>query len=180
MSTGENWQGIMHDAAVMPPDCGCICVKDYEFGMAGPSEPNFYSCASKSDDATVEKICGDGISPLTEEEAAVDTCGGYYIALLYFISFFFLGGYCLLALFTAVILDCFSVVNHQDSSAVNIDMLKKYKAIWARFDPYGSGYMVRLTQIYTFRGHPAEWKIAHVAGLIVGIAGPSLFKTVRS
>ena len=60
---------------------------------------------------------------------------------VYFISFFFIGGYCLLALFTAVILDCFSVVNHQDSSAVNIDMLKRYKTIWARFDPYGAGYM---------------------------------------
>ena len=61
------------------------------------------------------------------------------------------------------------VVNHQDSSAVNIDMvrserhclslrffrpfyqrltplrvalqLKKYKAVWSRFDPYGAGYM---------------------------------------
>ena len=31
------------------------------------------------------------------------------MALVYFISFFFIGGYCLLALFTAVILDCFSV-----------------------------------------------------------------------
>jgi hypothetical protein len=43
----------------------------------------------------VDRFCGDS-------EAAVDTCGGYYTALAYYVSFFFLGGYCLLALFTAV------------------------------------------------------------------------------
>lgn len=147
MSTGENWQGVMHDAAVEAPDCGCVCVKDYEFGMSGANSNGFYDCDPLSNEAQIEHLCGDGVSPLTAAESAVDTCGGYWFALTYYISFFFLGGYCLLALFTAVILDCFSVVNHQDSSAVNIDMMKHFKEVWSRFDPYGTVRLNRSTLV---------------------------------
>ena len=132
MSTGENWQGVMHDAAIEAPECGCVCMKDTA-GQAGPQFPGFFECSS-TESLDVDRFCGDS-------EAAVDTCGGYYTALAYYVSFFFLGGYCLLALFTAVILDCFSVFNHQDSSFVNIDIMKKYKNTWGKFDPYASGYI---------------------------------------
>ena len=46
-----------------------------------------------------------------------------------------------MALFTAVILDCFSVINHVDSAVVNLDALKLYKATWANFDPFATGYI---------------------------------------
>ena len=72
----------MHDAAVVPPHCGCVCVRDYEFGMQGPGEPGFFSCAAKMDDDNVEQRCGDGVPPLEAAEAAVDTCGNYYVALV--------------------------------------------------------------------------------------------------
>lgn len=33
----------MHDAAVVAPNCGCVCVKEYEFGMQGPGAEGFFS-----------------------------------------------------------------------------------------------------------------------------------------
>ena len=129
MSTGEDWQAIMHDCAV-EDGCGCVCEKDYVSGMAGPSVEGFTeNCLSDA-----ELYCGEG-------ETAVNTCGNYYSALIYFISFFFLGAYCLMALFTAVVLDCFSVVNHVDSAVVNIDCMKQFKATWANYDPLATGYI---------------------------------------
>ena len=130
MATGEDWQAIMHDCAIVPEDgCGCVCTEGYERGMAGPSHDGFVDCA-----AGAAEFCGEG-------ETAIDTCGNYWGALLYFISFFFLGAYCLMALFTAVVLDCFSVVNHVDSAVVNIDCMKQFKATWANFDPLATGYI---------------------------------------
>jgi len=131
MSTGEDWQAIMHDCAVGVEDgCGCVCESEYESGMAGPSVEGFTSNCM----ADAEKYCGPG-------EGAIDTCGNYVSALIYFISFFFLGAYCLMALFTAVVLDCFSVVNHVDSAVVNIDCMKQFKATWAEYDPLATGYI---------------------------------------
>ena len=131
MTTGEDWQAIMHDCAIGPADgCGCVCESEYESGMAGPSVEGFTSnCMADAD-----KYCKPG-------EGAIDTCGNYYSALVYFISFFFLGAYCLMALFTAVVLDCFSVVNHVDSAVVNIDCMKHFKATWANYDPLATGYI---------------------------------------
>ena len=122
MTTGEDWQAVMHDCAVEPPDCGCICTADYAAGAAGPGEatPEFFQCRSLQDKDLIQDLCGD--------DGAVDTCGNYYSSLTYFISFFFLGAYCMTALFTAVILDCFSVVNHVDSAVVNLDCLKHFKS----------------------------------------------------
>lgn len=131
MTTGEDWQAIMHDCAVGPSDgCGCVCTSNYVSGMAGPSVEGFTSnCMADAD-----MYCKPG-------EGAIDTCGNYTTAIIYFISFFFLGAYCLMALFTAVVLDCFSVVNHVDSAVVNIDCMKHFKATWANYDPLATGYI---------------------------------------
>ena len=134
MSTGEDWQAVMHDCAIEAPECGCICEKDYVHGAAGPSPAGFFSCNNLADQQGIEDTCGPG-------ENAISTCGNYFSSLSYFISFFFLGAYCLMALFTAVILDCFSVVNHVDSAVVNLDCLKTFKAAWSNFDPFATGYI---------------------------------------
>ena len=76
----------------------------------------------------------------TASQRVPNNCSSYYSALAYFISFF-LGAYCLMDLFTAVVLDCFSVVNHIDSAVVNIDCMKHFKATWANYDPLATGYI---------------------------------------
>uniref|UniRef100_A0A7S3DJI7 Calcium-channel protein CCH1 n=1 Tax=Palpitomonas bilix TaxID=652834 RepID=A0A7S3DJI7_9EUKA len=91
MTTGENWNGIMHDCMI---DNNCkLPVSDYAGG-----------------------------------------CGNIVVALIYFISFTFLGTFIILNLFIAVILDNFSEAVKNDNAALPKDNLQSFAEAWAEFD----------------------------------------------
>ena len=140
MSTGEDWQAVMHEAQVEASSGGCtVCPADYAVHAvrlgAGPQVETCVAFAGA---------------------AAGGNCGDYATALVYFTSFYFLGVYCLMSLFTAVILDCFSIVCHQMDGALGDHHISQFKKMWSEFDPEGTGFIAlyRLKDLISALGPP--------------------------
>ena len=94
-----------------------------------------------------QTLTGDGWSAImddcmiTPERGCSEEDGdcGTSLALPYFVSFFTLGGFVVLNLIVAVILDNFSSLSKQQPDLVTADHIEVFRDAWAEFDPDADG-----------------------------------------
>ncbi|KAA8495059.1 Sodium channel protein type 10 subunit alpha [Porphyridium purpureum] len=62
--------------------------------------------------------------------------GGWYkLAVLYFVTFIFLGAYVLINIFIAIMIEAFASVIKRDEFKINETHLERYAEVWSRYDP---------------------------------------------
>ncbi|RKP08010.1 Ion transport protein-domain-containing protein [Thamnocephalis sphaerospora] len=70
-------------------------------------------------------------------------CGSKYWSLFLFLSFYIIGTYILVNMFIVAVIDNFSYTYHRDirASFVTRSDIRKFKRVWATFDPLATGYI---------------------------------------
>ena len=158
MSSGEAWNTVMHDCAIMPRGENGVLYG----GERDPSASNlFVGFGSDADNqtaatstSTVEEGYGSG--PANDTAAAAealqwcnedaDSCGLYCcgnppVAIAYFLSFQVFCAFVLLNLVIAVILENFSSTASDSQSILTPEHCQEFQKQWARLDPAGSYFI---------------------------------------
>jgi hypothetical protein len=70
-------------------------------------------------------------------------CGSKYWALFLMLSFYIIGTYILVNMFIVAVIDNFSYTYHRDirASFVTRSDIRRFKRVWAQFDPQATGYI---------------------------------------
>ena len=122
MSTGESWNGIMHDAMTQS---ACEEVLTPFVNAAGARVP-----AGSWHDARAAALAG------APPGAVADRCGPTgYITVVYFMLFVLLCAFLLLNLVIAVILDNFQSSTNNEELEVSQSNLLNYAQAWSALDP---------------------------------------------
>jgi len=122
-STGENWNGFMHDLANGPEECNEDIVYDSQVcGFASRELP----------------ICN---AAFAGEDWSKDVNGcGKPVAKLFLVFFQLLVGYVFLNLFIGIILEGFDTADETKRS-IKPDDFEKFSEHWAEFDPSATFYI---------------------------------------
>jgi hypothetical protein len=131
MSTGESFNGIMHDQRVAEPFCDPTfkCMEWCGVGDVGGSVVD-----GKCVGGDVEKMhdldqwCGNF-------EETYSNCGAGTTAVLYHVLFFTISAYMLLNLIVAIVLDNFSEAGDTDDIVVSQENIENFRAEWVKLDP---------------------------------------------
>eukprot|EP00736_Rhodelphis_marinus_P012787 Rmarinus@m.2580 len=113
MCTGESWNGIMDDASISER-CDGVSPEDEYFQSKNP----------------LNHCCFDG----SFRGESINNCGYSFRAPLYFFSFQLFGGFIMLNLFIAVVLENFESFS-QTQNQLRSTHLEAYKRHWSILDP---------------------------------------------
>ncbi|KAK3250718.1 Caveolin-2 [Cymbomonas tetramitiformis] len=170
MSTGESWNGIMHDTMVYK-DCWLVTKE----GAMYEGEDIYDQYFSEGDKQL------DG---LEEDDGKENQCGPdpYGIAaLLYFISFIVICAFVLLNLVIGVILENFESCSQQEEAPVGREHMQSFQDVWSILDPRGTEYIPanKLFQVignlehpFGVRGKP-DFSKADIQNIIMSIDIPN-------
>ena len=160
MSTGENWNCIMH-STMITTRCMQLTVPGDNVTVA----EGLYGSATEQDllnaDAWVAALPGSATfgsallvdlnSPLVDTwtadfdpEFMVDGCtpfGSTAVSIIYFCSFMVLCAYVMLNLVVAVIIDNFQTEKSESDSIVNKDHIEQFVEVWSQLDPHTTGFV---------------------------------------
>eukprot|EP00753_Platysulcus_tardus_P018827 PLAT7020.31.p2 GENE.PLAT7020.31~~PLAT7020.31.p2 ORF type:complete len:315 (-),score=176.44 PLAT7020.31:71-982(-) len=117
-STGESWNGIMHDCAAVLASCD----------------------VSPAFDATVCGFSTDAVNCIP-----LNGCGSP-VAYAYFISFTLIVTFVMVNLFIAVILDQFAELVHDEEHVLSSEQMEEFKEAWNTYDPVAT-HTITLLQL---------------------------------
>lgn len=140
MSTGESWNGIMHDCMVRTM---CTAVVQ-PFTNAGGA------LVGATEDTGIWFNDGDEALEGAPPAATVNRCGPpIYFTIAYFMTFVLMCAFLLLNLVIAVILDNFQNSTNNEELEVSQSNLLNFADIWSQFDPKCTMYIptVRLPRL---------------------------------
>ena len=133
MSTGESWNGIMHDCMQLRQ---CVAIVD----QSVPNANTIFVEGQGDNDAWFSP--GDPELDGLNEDQVYDGCSPHpAAAIIYFCIFVIFCAFVMLNLVIAVILDNFQNSSSDDESPVSKDRLNEFITLWAKFDPYATYYM---------------------------------------
>jgi len=120
MSTGEAWNGIMHDCMITDK---CIMYKDPSTGVISYLD---------YDDSTYKSA---------DEDNWTDRCTPSYVGTVFYFSvFILLCAFVLLNLVIAVILDNFASNNEDEENPVSKEHMYSFTRAWVKLDPHATYY----------------------------------------
>ena len=128
MTTGESWNGIMHDCMIRK---NCIEILN---------TANIVCSSNGGGDCHYVDPGDPILDSLKEDEDYLDRCGtAPIVAIMFFCSFVVLCAFLLLNLLIAVILDNFE--DSQKAISIGQDTMLNFVDVWNEFDPEGTHYM---------------------------------------
>ena len=127
MTTGESWNGIMHDTMIKT---ACVEVLRWEL---------LTSCSDATCDTYVDQ--GDPILDSLESDVDyINRCGVFpIITVIYFCTFVVLCAFLLLNLVIAIIIDNFEDVN--DEFAITQEGINQFVEAWSHLDPQATHFI---------------------------------------
>jgi len=127
MSTGESWNGIMHDTMIKT---GCWTITD-------PAHPNFGEWFDQDDD--ILNGLKEHPSEGKENRCSVDEYG--IASLIYHMMFLVMCAFVMLNLVIAVILENFQKSTENEEATVSRDHFLRFQEVWASLDPNSTHYI---------------------------------------
>ena len=121
MSTGEAWNGLMHDCMVVKD---CVLYKDPTTG-----EQSYMDLDAKNWADIDESLYTNQCTPSKEG------------TILFFCFFVIVCAFVMLNLVIAVILDNFQNVGQNEEVPVSKEHMQRYVAMWQQLDPYATMYI---------------------------------------
>jgi len=131
MSTGESFNGIMHDQRVEEPFCdrNFKCIEWCGVGpVGGRVVDGVCEGGSVAEMHALDQWCGNW-------DMTYDNCGYYTTAVLYHVLFFTVSAYMLLNLIVAIVLDNFSEAGESDDIIVTDENFHNFRQEWVKLDP---------------------------------------------
>ena len=156
MSTGESWNGIMHDTMITRH---CMAIIDLNV-----TNHNTMFTADGDNDKWYSK--GDKELGGLSEDQLYDGCVPYHtiLPIIYFCIFVIFCAFVMLNLVIAVILDNFQNSSSDDESPVSKDRLSEFVTLWAKFDPYATYYIPASKLQYLIRDLEEPMGVKGLAG----------------
>lgn len=171
MSTGESWNGIMHDCMVQSM---CTAVVQPFMNAGG-------TLVGVTSETGIWFTAGDEALRGAPSGATQNRCGPpIYFTIAYFMTFVLMCAFLLLNLVIAVILDNFQSSNNNEELEVSQSNLLNFTEIWSQLDPQCSMYIptVRLPRLLELVEPPLGARgMAHipleVQNIVMGVDIPN-------
>eukprot|EP00656_Telonema_subtile_P003728 TRINITY_DN11687_c0_g2_i8.p1 TRINITY_DN11687_c0_g2~~TRINITY_DN11687_c0_g2_i8.p1 ORF type:complete len:2048 (+),score=517.82 TRINITY_DN11687_c0_g2_i8:88-6231(+) len=171
MTTGEQWNVMMRDCFVQPPDC-----TDYW----GSSTDGWATDLGRTI-SNVEFEYTDPVGLGTYTYWLPNDCGNRGFSVIYFVSFMIVGSFCVINLFVAVILDNYAFMANVGDSEINEFVLDKFKKTWYRYtlaDKHAGKHLGRYLRVAKLRSFLGD--LGAPLGIVVWDAeGRARYKMIR-